>query len=186
MKKAFFILFILLGSSRVHAQFYSAENVEISLGYGLSVPYEDVGFYGTGLFAQGEYVLGINEWIDLRPYAGYIKTNMNKNLSGLFDPEDKATANAFFFGGKARFRIPVDWVAPYAELGLGGSIGAFETFTAKSEIDENGVYAHIPFSLGVELGPRHNVNVELTFIFHNSIKQFAGAMAVGVSFPVGY
>jgi hypothetical protein len=150
------------------------------------VPYEDVGFYGTGYFAQGEYVLGFNEWIDLRPYAGYVNANMNENLSGLFEPEEKASANAFLFGGKGRFRIPIDWVAPYAEIGLGGSIGSFETLTADTEIDESGVYMHIPFSLGLELGPRHRVNVELSSYFHPSVKQFLGAVAVGVRIPIGY
>ena len=186
VKKTLLILFVLFSSSRVQAQFHSAEAVDISLGYGLSVPYDDVGFYGTGFYIQGEYVLGINEWMDLRPYAGYVLTNRDRNLSGLFEPGDKANANAFLFGGKARFRMPIDWVAPYAEIGLGGSIGSFQTLTDNSEIDESGIYAHIPFSLGLELGQRHNVNVELTCYFHNSIKQFAGAMAIGVSFPVGY
>ena len=170
----------------MQAQFFSGEAVELSLGYGMSVPYEEVGFYGTGFFAQGEYVLGINEWFDLRPYAGYVLTNMDGNLSGLFEAEEKATANAFLLGAKARFRIPNDWVAPYAELGLGGSIGSFETLTANTEIDESGVYAHIPFCLGLELGLRHKVNLELTSYFQTGVQQFIGAIAVGLRIPIGY
>ncbi len=186
VKRTLLILFLLLSFSRGQAQFHSAEAVEFSLGYGLTVPFENAGFYGTGFFVQGEYVLGVNEWIDLRPYAGYVKTDMNDNLSGLFEAGEKATANAVLFGGKGRFRIPFDWVAPYAEIGLGGSIGTFQTLTATTEIDENGVYMHIPFSLGVEFGSRHNVNVAVTSYIHPGIKQFSGAIALGIRFPVGY
>lgn len=186
MKKTLLILFTIFGLTRVQAQFISEEFIEVSAGYGLSVPYDEVGFYGTGYFAQGEYVLGINEWIDLRPYAGYIFTEMNESFGGPIKPEDKATVNAFLFGGKARVRIPIDWVAPYAELGIGGTVGSFETVTAKRDFQKSGVFAHVPFSLGLELGPNHNVTVELTGYLHNSPAQVTGAVAIGISFPIGY
>ena len=187
MKNTILILFLLFSVSRVQAQFYSEEKLDVSIGLGMTVPYDEVGFFGTGFYAQGEWALVINEWVDVRPYVGYIFTRMNESLSGPFEPGDRATANAVLAGGKARFRIPIDWVAPYAELGLGASVGSFETLTANTTIDESGIYPHIPFSLGLELGPRHKVNVEVTYFFHNnSLKQFAGAMAVGLSFPIAY
>ncbi len=186
MKKILPILFAIFSITRVQAQFITEEAVEVSIGYGLSVPYDDGGFFGTGYYAQGEYVLGINEWIDLRPYAGYMFTEMNESFGGSIKPEDKATVDTFLFGGKARLTLPLPWVAPYVELGLGGSIGSFETVTANVNFEKSGVFAHIPFSLGFELGPRQNVNVELTSYFHNSTEQFGGAAAIGISFPIGY
>ena len=185
MRKALLIIFIFFSLTRVQAQYY-LEEIDVSVGAGISVPYDEMGYFGMGLYAQAEYVLNMNEYMDLRPYAGYILTKMNGDLSGSDDPGDRATANAFLFGGKARFRIPMDWVAPYAEIGIGGSIGSFETMTVNTDIDENGVYAHIPFSLGVELGPKHKVNVELTSYFHTGVKQFTAAAAIGLRIPIGY
>ncbi len=186
MKKTLIILLILISSTQLQAQRYYEKSVDISVGYALSVPYDDSGFYGTGYFVQGEYMLLMNEWIDLRPYAGYIQTNNAQNVSGLFEAGDKADASALLFGGKARFRIPMDWVAPYAEVGLGGSIGTFETGTDKEDIEKSGVYAHIPFSLGVELGPQHRFTIKLTSNFHASVNQFTGVMAIGYRIPIGY
>lgn len=185
MKKALFIFITLFVLTPVKAQYYTQE-VELSIGLGLSVPYDEVGYFGLGPYVQGEYVRNVNEWVDLRPYIGYILAEMEGDLSGSQDSGDKSTANAFLFGAKARFRIPNDWVAPYAEVGLGGSIGSFETITFKTNIVESGVYMHLPFSIGLELGPRHKVNVELTSYFHTGVKQFIGGMAVGLRFPISY
>lgn len=176
----------IIGATHAQAQSYMEEVIEISAGYGWSLPYDEQGYHGSGLYAQGEYLFGVNEYIDLRAYVGYILTKMDGALSGSFDQEDKATSNAVLFGGKARFRIPVEWVAPFAEIGLGGSIGSFETITVNTKVDENGIYAHIPFSIGVELGPRHNMNVRLTSFFHSGVQQFTVAAAIGIRIPIGY
>ncbi len=186
MRKILVIIFAILASTQVLAQSYMELVIDVSIGYGLSVPYDELGYHGTGIYAQGEYLFGVNEWIDLRPYVGYILAEMNGDLSGSYDPGDKSTANAVLFGGKARLRIPVYWVAPFVELGVGGSIGAFETVTVNTNINESGIYAHIPFSLGVELGPRHKVNVKLTSYFHTGVKQFTAAAAIGLRIPIGY
>lgn len=185
MKRAFLILLTVLGLNRAEAQYYQ-ETIDVSAGFGTSVPYDEIGYFGMGLYAQGEYVLDVNEWVDLRPYLGYMLAKMEGDLSGNDEPGDKSTANAFLFGGKARFRIPMDWVAPYAEIGLGASIGSFETVTVKTNITESGVFAHIPFSLGLELGPRHNVNVMLTSYFHTAVEQFLAAIAIGFTIPISY
>lgn len=186
MRKILAIIMIILASTPVKAQSYMEEVIDVSLGYGISVPYDELGYHGFGIFAQGEYLFQVNEWIDLRPYAGYILAEMDGDLSGSFDPGDKSTANAVLFGGKARLRIPVHWVAPFVELGIGGSIGSFETVTVNTNVNERGVFAHIPFSIGVELGPRHNMNVKLTSYFHTGVEQFVGAAAIGIRIPIGY
>lgn len=186
MRKILVLIITILASTGVEAQSYMEEVIEVSAGYGLSVPYDELGYHGQGLYAQGEYLFELNEWLDLRPYAGYILTEMNGDLSGSYNSGDKATANAVLFGGKARLRIPIYWVAPFVELGVGGSIGAFETVTVNTNIDESGLYAHIPFSLGVELGPRHNMNVKLTSYFHTGVQQFTTAAAIGIRIPIGY
>lgn len=187
VKRTLLVLICFFSITGVEAQYYRSE-IDLSVGLGISVPYDEVGYSGIGFYAQGEYVQNVNEWIDLRPYAGYMLAKKEGDLSGTDETGDKSNVNAFLLGGKARFRIPNDWVAPYAEIGLGGSIGTFETVTVNVDNKKSGVFAHIPFSIGVELGPTHKVNVELTSFFHNntSVKQFLGAIAVGLRIPVDY
>ena len=186
MKKVLPILLAIFALTPVQAQSYWEEVIDVSVGYGLSVPYDELGYFGSGVFAQGEYLFGVNEWLDLRAYAGYTLAEMKGDLSGPDAGRSKSTANAVLFGGKARARYPFEWVAPFAELGVGGSLGSFETVTQNINIDKKGLFAHIPFSLGVELGSRHMVSVKLTSYFHTGVRQFTGAMAVGLRIPIGY
>lgn len=43
---------------------------------------------------------------------------------------------------------------------------------------------HIPFSIGLELGKKHNFGIAFTYYFHISVEQFAGAAAIGLSIPL--
>ncbi|HSJ68506.1 MAG TPA: hypothetical protein VK921_12555 [Anditalea sp.] len=185
MKKILVLLVTMLAVTQVKAQFIKERSIDVSIGLGLSAPYDEYDITGTGFYAQGEYVLSLNKWVDIRPYAGLILTKMSKDDSEQMVAGYKSTANAFLFGGKTRITAPIPWVAPYFEIGVGGSIGTFETFTPYTSIDESGLFLHIPFTIGLELGPRHNVNLEFTYYFHNSLEQFAGAAAFGLSFPLG-
>lgn len=184
MKRILFILVTLLASSQVKAQFIKEKAIDVSIGLGISATTHEVDFYGTGFYAQGELVLSPSAWIDFRPYAGFIFTKMSEEYTGHVEAGYKSTANAVLVGGKTRITAPIPWVAPYVELGVGASIGSFETFTTYTSIAESGIFLHIPFSLGLELGPNHNVNVEFTYYFHNSLEQYAGAAALGLSFPL--
>lgn len=185
MKRIFVIIVMVLVSTQLQAQFIKEKSIDVSIGLGLSAPYDESDVTGSGFYAQGEYVLSVNKWIDLRPYAGVIFTKMSEDDRDIWRPNDRVTTNAFLFGGKTRITAPIPWVAPYFEIGVGGSIGTFETLTYHTEIDDRGLFLHIPFSLGLELGPQHNVNVEFTYYFHNSLEQYAGAAAIGLSFPLG-
>jgi hypothetical protein len=185
MKKVLFTILTIFAVTRAQAQYWE-EVIDVSVGYGISVPYDEVGDFGAGVYAQGEYLFGVNEWIDLRAYAGYTLAEMKGDLSGSNAGRTKSTASAVLFGGKARVRYPFEWVAPFAELGLGGSLGSFQTVTPNINIDKEGLFAHIPFSLGVELGPRHNMSVKLTSYFHTGVKQFTAAAAIGIRIPIGY
>lgn len=172
---------VILFTSLSNAQPRKGKFINIAIGYGLSAPYEDVEVTGSGFYAQGEYILGISKWFGLRPYAGIIITSPDKNPDF---PDYKVTTNAFLFGGKARFCAPIPWIAPYFELGLGGSIGSFETHTPNMNKKGSGLVTHIPFSLGLALGPKHNFEFAFTYYFHPAAEQFAGAAAFGVSFPI--
>lgn len=185
MKKSLLLLTICLFSNLVEAQFIKERSINAQVGYGLSAPYDSVDeIADDGFFAQGELVLEVKSWLELRPYVGFIITSSNgEDLNG--NPtNEKAESKAVLLGGKARVRAPVPWVAPYVEFGIGTSIGKFETLTAFDDIDKSGITYHIPFSLGLELGKNNNVDLGFTYYFQPSVKQYVGALAVGITFPL--
>ncbi|CAC9974198.1 outer membrane beta-barrel protein [Flavobacterium panici] len=138
---------------------------------------------GSGFYAQGEYVVGLTSWFSLRPYAGIIITSTNENLEK--NPENyKVTTKAFSLGGKVRICAPIPWVAPFVEGGIGTSIGSFETYIPDVNIKKNGMVFDIPFSFGLALGPKNNIDVAFTYLFHPAADQFSGAVAAGFSFPL--
>ncbi|MBR9757272.1 MAG: hypothetical protein GYB39_04260 [Algicola sp.] len=185
MKKTLIILIIVLTSNLAEAQFIKEKSINAQIGYGISVPYESVDdIANRGFFAQGELVLKVTSWFELRPYAGFILTSSNGKDLNDNPTDEKAESKAFLLGGKARVRAPIPWVAPYVEIGIGTSIGKFETLTAFDNIDKGGIIYHIPFAFGLELGKNNNVDLGLTYYFQPSVEQFVGAFAVGITFPL--
>ncbi|WP_236545528.1 hypothetical protein [Tenacibaculum maritimum] len=98
--------------------------------------------------------------------------------------DEKAESKAFLLGGKARVRAPIPWVTPYIEIGIGTSIGKFETLTVFDNIEKSGIIYHIPLSFGLELGKNNNVDLGFAYYLQPSIEQYAGAFAVGITFPL--
>lgn len=178
------IIFITFSSNLIKAQPRKGEFINVAVGIGLTSPYDDTDIDGTGFYAQGEYVFGLTKWIGLRPYAGLILTSTNQNSNQQNQPEYKATTNAFLIGGKARICAPIPWVAPYIEIGIGTSIGSFETYTPLTTIKKNGLLMHVPFSIGLALGRKNNFDVAFTYYYTSAADQFSGAAAVGFTFPV--
>lgn len=184
MKKTLLLILTILAFTQVNAQFIKKRSIDISIGYGVSYPYDDLEIYGDGFFLQGEYVMEVSKWIDIRPYAGVIFTKSNGEDLNQNPTIYIATTNAFLLGGKTRITIPIPWVSPYVEVGIGGSIGSFETFTPFTNIEKKGFTPHIPVSIGLELGPKHNFDIEFTYYYQPNLEQFAGAAAFGVSIPI--
>ena len=185
MKKTLILLIIILTSNIAVAQFIKEKSINAQIGYGISVPYNSIDEVADdGFFAQGELVLKVASWIELRPYAGFILTNSNGKDLNDNPTNEKAESKAFLLGGKARVRAPIPWVAPYVEIGIGTSIGKFETLTAFDNIDKSGIIYHIPFSLGLELGKDNNVDLAFTYYIQPPVEQYVGAFAVGLTFPL--
>jgi len=183
MKKNYLILVIVLTSSIVRSQFIKEKSINAQIGYGLSTPNNSVSpVVSDGFFLQGELVLKAASWVEFRPYAGFILTNSNGKDLNDNPTEEKAESKAFLLGGKSRVRAPIPWVAPYFEIGIGTSIGKFETLTAFDNIGKSGIIYHIPFSMGLELGRDHNVDMGLTYFFQPEVEQYVGAFALGVTF----
>jgi hypothetical protein len=162
--------------------FIKEQSIDAAIGLGISTPYDDVDIFGSGFYLQGEYVLTHSNWLDFRPYAGLILTRQNPDQT--LPKEFETTTNAFLIGGKVRLTAPIPYFAPYVEIGAGLSVGSFKTITPFSNYDESGVIPHIPFSIGAELGKRHNIGIEFTYYFHSAVEQLAGAAAIGLNIPL--
>ncbi len=175
------LFFLLLSLSNAQQE---VKFINVSIGYGISAPYDDVEIDGEGFYAQGGYVLGIAKWFSVRPYAGIILTSGGKNELSSISPDFEATSKAFFLGGKVRVLAPIPWVAPYIEAGIGGSIGNFRTFTPFTSVEKKGVLFHIPVSLGLAIGRKNNYEIAFSYLFHNAAEQFSGAFAIGYTFPI--
>ena len=175
----------MLTFSLAQAQLIQEKSINAQIGLGLSSPYNsEDDIISNGLFLQGELVLKAKTWFEIRPYVGLILTNSNgKDINNLPTAE-KVESKAVLIGGKTRVRAPIPWVAPYLEIGIGASIGKFETLTAFNNINKSGFIYHIPFSLGVELGRNNNVDLGLAYYFQPNVQQFVGAFALGLSIPL--
>ena len=185
MKNSLIALLLVLSPAMTMAQFIKERSINAQIGYGLSAPYDSADdIVNDGFFIQGEFVLKIASWAELRPYAGAIFTNSNGKDINDNPTNEKAETRAFLLGGKARVRAPIPWVAPYIEIGIGTSIGTFETFTAFDNINKNGLVYHIPFSFGLELGRDNSVDVGFAYYFQPSVRQYAGAFALGLTIPL--
>lgn len=172
-------------SNLAKAQPRTGEFINASIGLGISANSDDnVDISGSGFYAQGEYVLGISKWFGIRPYAGLILTSPDNDDYQQTQLGYKVTSNAFLLGGKVRVCAPIPYIAPYFEVGVGVSIGSFETYTPYTNIKKNGAIMHIPFSIGLALGRKHNLDIAFTYYFHDSLNQFSGAAAFGMTFPL--
>jgi hypothetical protein len=94
------------------------------------------------------------------------------------------TSKAAAAGIKGRLAIPIPYVAPFIELGLGASAGTFRTFTPVHQITRDGVLIHIPVTLGLALGSEGQLEVALVFLYYPAAKQFGGGTAFGMTFPL--
>ncbi len=173
-------LLIILFFSIQHINAQTQRSINISIGYGITSPYDETDVEGSGFYAQGEYIFHLKNWVDIRPYAGLIITNDPSN--DIYETSSKA----FLLGGKGRITAPMPfpWIAPYFELGIGTSIGEFRTYTPLTDLSQQGVILHIPFSIGVEIGSKRKFDLGFTYYYQPAVEQFSGAIAFGVSFPI--
>ncbi|WP_418263392.1 hypothetical protein [Flavobacterium faecale] len=185
MKKIIQLIVTTLFFSQINAQVIKEKKLSVSIGYGLTFPYyDDIDIANSGFFAQGEYVLKFSNWISLRPYAGVLFTKSNGKDIKDNPTVYESTANALLIGGKGRLTFPIPYVAPYLESGLGASIGNFKTITPKGDSSKSGMIRHIPFTLGLAVGRKHNVDIAFTYYYQPTVNQIAGAIAFGYTIPL--
>ncbi|MEL0454867.1 hypothetical protein WJN01_01405 [Flavobacteriaceae bacterium SZ-1-7] len=178
------IIFTVLLVNNITAQPQKGNFINANIGLGVSVPYDDYEIAGSGFYIQGEYVLGLKTWFGLRPYAGFITTSPNEDVTSENLRAFEVTSSAFLLGTKARIVAPIPWIAPYVEIGIGASIGSFTTYTPDTNKEAKGLLYHIPFTIGLALGPKHNVEVAFVYFVHPTVEHVNGAAALGLSFPL--
>ena len=185
MRKLLILLLVALTSNLVEAQFIKEKSINAQIGYGITLPYNSIDdVVSGGFFMQGEYVLKVYSWLDLKPYAGFVITNSNGKDINENPTLEGAETTAFMLGGKIRLKAPIPYVAPFLEFGIGTSIGKFDTFTAYHNIDKSGITYHIPFVIGLELGKNNNVDLSIASYYHPEVKQYIGAIAIGLKIPL--
>ena len=160
--------------------------IDLTGGYGLSFPYDDSNVHGSGLIGGAEYGFVRSPWAGLRSYATLIWTwpRGEEAECKLVASHCEVTANALMLGAKGRFAIPIPYVAPFIELGLGATLGALRTQTEYRQKAIDGIALHIPLTLGLAIGPQHDLDIAMVFYFHPAPKQVNGGYALGVSIPL--
>lgn len=177
-----FLLFTLLSFHAMDAQIKEGRFIGASAGLGIVAPDDETDIAGVGFYAQAEYILNLNSWFGMRPYAGFIIASGSSEKEELKQYHVKS--NAFLVGAKIRVAAPIPYVAPFLELGVGASLGTFQTYTPLTDVTKKGAQLHVPFSLGFAAGKSHSVDVKFTYYFHPEVEQFSGALAAGIYFPL--
>ena len=178
------VLFTIIFSAAIYAQPTKGEFVNASIGLGFSYSNDGSNYSSSGFNFHAEYVFCNSKWIGFRPYLGVISTSNTVDENYKDSSQYIVTTQALLIGGKARFCAPIPYITPYLDLGLGASIGTFRTLTPNSDKKKSGIIPHIPLSLGLMLGRKHNFDISFTYYLQNSINQFAIVAAFGISFPV--
>lgn len=188
MKSAIlFVIFLFTVVQFSQAQPNEGKFIDINLGYGITYSNnEDVPSEANGFFMQGEYVVAVSKWFGFRPYVGLNLTS-NSTDEQFFNrefPDSKINMNAVFTGGKFRVAIPIPYISPYIESGVGVSFGNFETINQFENLNEKGAQIHIPVSLGLVVGKNHNFELAFKYFFHPNVNLISGAITIGFSIPL--
>jgi len=175
---------VALTSPPVRAE--SDHGLVVAGGLGLASPTRqdghDVAGRGAGGYGAVEYVYGPGEWVTPRLYTGVLLTAADAGCGVGVSPCD-VSARIFFLGGKVRLMIPLPYVAPFVEAGLGASAGTISTRSGRLvDVTGGGLMYHLPFAVGLALGARHQYAIAFQYLFHPEQHQVNGAVALGFGF----
>jgi hypothetical protein len=152
---------------------------------------------GEGGWLAGEYAYVLSSWFQLGAYAGSVLTFSERGDEDCVDePANRrerreqgttceVSAQIGFLGGKGRLIIPIPFVAPFFEFGLGPSIGALHTRTSELREQTEGVSYHLLAVVGVAFGADHEFELAFSFLSHPAERQGTGMFGLGFMFAVG-
>jgi len=155
-----------------------------SIGLGQNVATTNDAPDGTGFYGAAEYVVIMSRLFSPRAYSGLLLTHPNPEGCRTQNGPCDVSAKMGFLGAKARFSVPIPYVAPFVELGLGTSFGAITTVTPSTTRETRGITYHIPAAFGLSLGPAHNFDVAFLFLIHPREKQVNGGATIGLAFKI--
>lgn len=144
-------------------------------------------FNSPGALAQLEYQRPLNPFWGFIGYTGVLWSwdETSDDLCGVTRSyRCEVSSRVALLGLRARGAIPFPWVAPFAEMGFGLSFGSLRTYSNEHHKRLNGISGHIPFTLGLALGPSHGFELALRVLFHPDAKQNTGVFALGMGFPI--
>ncbi len=135
-----------------------------------------------GIYLAGEYWAQPYSWLNLRGYVGFMSTSTQQKYCQLAGGCN-VSEDIGFLGGKLRLVVPIPYVAPFLEVGLGVTFGTMHATDVGVDQTTNGIISDVPFGFGLSCGPKHEVDVGFFFLPHPGTGAFAGAIDVGVSIP---
>jgi hypothetical protein len=165
------------------------KQVQVKGGIAFSIADEDVVERahpaGTGGLVSGELVFKFEPAFSPRVYGGLILTWPDRASCGIGVEPCDVSSKLAFAGVKAHLTVPIPYVAPFVEGGIGGSAGSIATHVgAQYNRSHSGVAYHIPVAVGVALGETHAYEVSISYLYYPSYAHLDGALAFGFAFSL--
>jgi len=158
----------------------------LTAGFAVAVPDSDArrSGYGAGAMLMAEYVKWPGNWFSPRGYTGAVLTSPIPSCDEGVSPCD-IRANLFFLGAKFRLLLPIPYVGPFLELGVGASAGHMAARVGQSlDFDTSGVFFDLPFAFGLALGAEHRFQLSFQYLFHPGQSMGTGALSIGYDFSI--
>lgn len=151
------------------------------LGYSFSL---DEGYdgRGSGGFLEAEYVFRPFRVFTPRLYAGGLLTFPEERSCG--SDSCDVQSKIFFAGAKLRIMAPIPYVGPFFEFGLGASFGYLRTLDRGVDETARGATIHVPFAIGLAVGPRHEFDLAFSYLVHPKERQVGGGVVFGIGFSL--
>lgn len=123
---------------------------------------------GAGYTLQADFIIAPYEWFNVRAYLGMIKVGRRANdeyceQQGI---HCHVTAHGAIGGLMARLTVPIPWISPFIGAGLGSTFGRYSHRTPNDYTRRNGMFMHVPLTLGLALGPHSEVDLGATVLRH--------------------
>jgi hypothetical protein len=165
-----------------------ARQFQVSGGPAASITGDGRDGHGIGAGASVEYVAGWTSWACGRLYAGGILTKPDEHSCAAGTQLCSVSSKIGIAGAKIRLLAPTPYVSPFLEVGAGLSVGSIETrisgggFIQPIELDRSGLTFHVPLSLGLAFGTRHQHDIAFRYVTHRGHQHVAGIVALGIGF----
>lgn len=163
-------------------------SVDLAIGGAMTGLVEGGSATSGGLYLSTSYSVPLEPFVGLRAYGGLLFTfpSGGRDEEECGREECNVSVQGMLLGGKARVAAPIPWVAPFAEAGVGLTLGAVTTQTAVDDIrlGPAGATIHVPLAFGVALGTMRETELAVQAIFHPEAKQYTATLSIAVCVPV--